>query len=199
MYRDHLKRLFDVIAVLATCWATLPLMVAIAICVWVRLGTPILFRQYRPGLGGVGFEFYKFRTMSNERNSRGELLSDSERLSSFGRFLRSTSLDELPSIFNVLVGDMSLVGPRPLLMEYLQKYDSIQARRHEVRPGITGLAQVKGRNLLSWSRKFEYDVEYVDSVSFIGDLKILLLTTVRVLDRSGISADGHDTMPPFQG
>ena len=164
-----------------------------------QFGKPVLFRQTRPGLEGHPFELLKFRSMKNERDSHGHLLSDDKRLSDFGRWLRSTSLDELPELWNVLRGDMSLVGPRPLLMEYLPLYSPEQARRHEVRPGITGWAQVNGRNAISWEEKFRLDVWYVDNHSFWLDLKILFLTVVRVFQRSGISAEGDATMPKFTG
>ena len=163
------------------------------------MGSPVLFKQVRPGLRGRPFMMYKFRTMTDERDIQGRLLPDEQRLTKLGRFLRSTSLDELPELFNVLKGDMSLVGPRPLLMEYLPLYTPEQARRHEVRPGITGWAQVNGRNAISWEEKFRYDVWYVDNWSFWLDIKILWMTIVSVLKREGISAQGHVTMPPFTG
>ena len=175
-----------------------PLLV-LSLLVRSRLGSPVLFKQVRPGLGGQPFTMYKFRTMTDERGSDGELLPDAVRLTAFGKFLRSTSLDELPELWNVLRGDMSLVGPRPLLMSYLPLYSEQQARRHEVRPGITGWAQVNGRNALSWDEKFEYDVWYVENRSFALDLKILLMTLQKVVKRDGISADGEATMPRFSG
>jgi lipopolysaccharide/colanic/teichoic acid biosynthesis glycosyltransferase len=172
-------------------------MAVTALLVRVKLGSPILFRQQRPGMHGRLFELRKFRTMTNARDSAGRLLKDSERLSPFGRWLRSTSLDELPELLNVLRGDMSLVGPRPLLVEYLPRYSARQARRHEVRPGLTGLAQVMGRNGLSWDEKFEWDVRYVETCSVWFDLKILLLTVRIVAFRSGINSPGEATMPEF--
>jgi len=174
-------------------------MCAVALAVRLKLGKPILFRQPRAGFHGCQFELLKFRTMTNARDPQGRLLPDEQRLTPFGRLLRSTSLDELPQLFNVLRGDMSLVGPRPLLMEYLPRYTPEQARRHEVRPGITGWAQVNGRNVLSWEEKFRMDVWYVDNRSIWLDLKILWLTLRSVLARRGISAPGEATMPEFMG
>lgn len=171
----------------------------LALLVRWRLGSPVLFRQQRPGLHGHPFILVKFRTMTDERGPDGELLSDAQRLTRFGRFLRSTSLDELPTLWNVLRGDMSLVGPRPLLMRYLDRYTPEQARRHEVRPGITGWAQVNGRNALSWEEKFRLDVWYVDHRSAWLDAKILVLTVWRVLRRQGISQEGQATMQEFMG
>ena len=176
-----------------------PLLLLVALLVRVKLGTPILFRQQRPGLHGVPFTLLKFRTMTNQRDVAGKLLPDDERLTRFGRWLRSTSLDELPELINVLRGEMSLVGPRPLLMRYLDRYTSEQARRHEVRPGITGWVQVNGRNALSWEEKFKLDVWYVDNLSLWLDLKIIRLTIWKVLRREGISQTGHATMEEFSG
>jgi lipopolysaccharide/colanic/teichoic acid biosynthesis glycosyltransferase len=171
----------------------------LGLLVWVSFGLPILFRQQRPGFHGKPFTLYKFRTMTDERDAQGNLLPDAERLTPFGRFLRSTSLDELPELFNVLRGDMSLVGPRPLLMEYLPCYTPEQMRRHEARPGITGWAQVNGRNALTWEEKFQMDVWYVDHCSFWLDLKILWLTFIILVKREGITAQEHATMPKFTG
>lgn len=194
-----MKRLFDVgaAAVLLVILA-LPLFLLMGL---VRgcIGKPVFFTQQRPGLGGRPFEIIKLRTMTAHRDARGELLPDAVRLTPFGRFLRATSLDELPEFWNVLRGDMSLVGPRPLLMEYLPLYSECQARRHEVRPGLTGWAQVNGRNAISWEQKFEYDVWYVDHRSFWLDLRILWLTVFRVLRREGISQQGSVTMERFTG
>ncbi len=176
-----------------------PLMLTLVLLVWRKLGSPILFRQVRPGLHGKPFVMYKFRTMTDARDADGNLLPDSERLTTFGRWLRATSLDELPELFNVLKGDMSLVGPRPLLMKYLTRYTPEQARRHEVKPGITGWAQIHGRNALSWEEKFQLDVWYVDNWSLWLDMKILWCTLRIVLMREGISAEGHATMPEFRG
>ena len=194
-----MKRFFDiVIAALALLLLAIPLLVLI----WQvrrKLGSPVFFRQTRPGLDGRPFQMVKFRTMTDAHGPDGQLQPDADRLTPFGRFLRSTSLDELPELFNVLKGDMSLVGPRPLLMEYLPLYSPAQRRRHEVRPGITGWAQVNGRNALSWEEKFKLDVWYVDHCSLWLDIKILWLTVRKVLVREGISADGEATMSKFTG
>lgn len=190
-----LKRVFDVVASSVLLVLLSPVIICIAVVIRVSMGPPVLFKQVRPGLHGRPFTMYKFRTMNDARDERGNLLPDSERLTRLGRFLRNTSLDELPELINVLKGEMSLVGPRPLLMEYLPLYTQEQARRHEVPPGITGWAQVNGRNAISWKEKFEYDVWYVDNWTLWLDLKILWQTLVAVLRRDGISADGHATMP----
>lgn len=176
-----------------------PILAVLAVLVRVFLGSPVLFRQVRPGLNGECFELVKFRSMTERRDSNGEFISDSQRLTDFGRFLRATSLDELPELWNVVKGDMSLVGPRPLLVEYLPLYSTTESRRHEVRPGVTGLAQVRGRNNLSWEGKFDLDVWYVDNRSARLDLAILFWTIKSVFMRSGVSADGSATMPPFTG
>lgn len=176
-----------------------PVIVILSILVRIKLGSPIIFKQVRPGLNGCPFQMYKFRTMTDERDANGDLLPDAVRLTSFGRFLRSTSLDELPELWNVLKGEMSLVGPRPLLMEYLPRYTTEQARRHKVSPGITGWAQINGRNAIGWDEKFKLDVWYVDNQSLWLDLKILLLTVKKVFVREGISAEGEATMPKFTG
>ena len=194
-----MKRLFDfLLALLALLLLALPLLV-LALLVRRKLGSPVLFRQTRPGLHGQPFEMVKFRTMTDARGADGALLPDAVRLTPFGRFLRASSLDELPELWNVLKGEMSLVGPRPLLMEYLPLYSPQQARRHEVRPGITGWAQVNGRNALGWNDKFKLDVWYVDHRSLWLDIKILWLTVKKVLVREGISAAGEATMPRFTG
>jgi len=194
-----MKRLFDSILVaLALIILALPLLI-LALLIRRKLGSPVFFRQVRPGLHGQPFRMVKFRTMTDERDPDGELLPDAVRLTPFGRFLRATSLDELPELWNVLKGDMSLVGPRPLLMEYLPLYTPEQARRHEVRPGVTGWAQINGRNAISWEDKFKHDVWYVDNRSFWLDIKILWLTVKKVLVRDGISAAGEATMPKFEG
>lgn len=193
------KRLFDIVA---SAFGLLLLSPVIAVVAWKishKLGSPVLFRQVRPGLNGRPFEMIKFRTMRDAVNAAGDLLPDSERMTPFGSFLRSSSLDELPELWNVLKGDMSLVGPRPLLMEYLSLYSPDQYRRHEVRPGITGWAQINGRNALSWNEKFKRDVWYVDNRSFWLDLKILFLTIKKVVVRDGISAEGEATMAKFTG
>lgn len=194
-----LKRTFDFMAALFAIIVLSPLIIVLALLVRIFLGSPVLFSQTRPGLHGQSFTVYKFRSMTDEKNAIGELLPDEIRLTRFGQFLRRSSLDELPQLFNVLKGDVSLVGPRPLLMEYLPLYSSEQARRHLVRPGITGWAQVNGRNAISWERKFELDVWYVDHQSFLLDMKILFLTVKKVLVKEGISAEGVETMPRFQG
>lgn len=194
-----MKRLIDIIAACSGLLLLSPIILIISLIVQSKIGSPILFSQIRPGLRGEFFELYKFRTMRNDVDSDGNLLPDSDRITKFGVFLRSTSLDELPGLWNVLRGDMSLVGPRPLLVEYLELYTPEQARRHEVRPGITGWAQVNGRNALSWEEKFKLDVWYVDNQSFWLDIKILLMTVKKVLVRDGISADGHATMEKFTG
>lgn len=193
LYRTIGKRLLDVMLSLAGLIVLVPVVAAIALCIRVRMGGPVLFRHERPGLNGRPFGLWKFRTMSHTPGP------DAERITPLGRTLRITSLDELPELYNVLKGDMSLVGPRPLMMRYLSLYTPEQARRHEVRPGITGWAQVNGRNAQTWEDRFRYDVWYVDNVSLGLDLKILWLTIWRVLRREGISADGHATMPGFQG
>lgn len=199
MYRRWGKRALDLVLVAGTAplWGLLTL--EVAGIVWLLMGRPVLFRQERPGFGGRPFTVLKFRTMSEALGSDGELLPDDQRLGRFGRFLRATSLDELPGLWNVVKGDMSLVGPRPLLMAYLDRYSPEQARRHEVKPGITGWAQVNGRNALTWHEKFELDVWYVDHVSVWLDAKILALTLWNVVCRRGISAEGHATMPEFMG
>lgn len=176
-----------------------PVLGVLAVLVRQRLGSPVLFRQTRPGKDGEPFEMVKFRTMTDDRGPDGALLPDAERLTSFGRFLRGASLDELPELWNVVKGDMSLVGPRPLLMRYLDRYTPQQARRHEVKPGVTGLAQVYGRNAIGWDEKLTYDVSYVDRVSLGLDLRILLRTVLQVVRRDGISAESHATMPEFTG
>lgn len=194
-----IKRIFDIISALFGVFALAPLVCVFAILVRLKLGAPILFKQERPGLHGASFFMYKFRTMTNETDTQGVLLPDDARLTKFGRFLRSTSIDELPGLWNVLLGDMSLVGPRPLLVEYLPLYSDEQKRRHEVRPGITGWAQVNGRNAISWEEKFALDVWYVDNQTFLLDLKIIVLTLLKVLKRSGVSHDGEATMHKFTG
>lgn len=194
-----MKRSMDVlISAVALCVLS-PVMIVIGFLVWLKMGWPPFFSQQRPGLGGRPFTMYKFRTMNAKADRFGRLLPDAKRLEPFGRFLRATSLDELPELWNVLKGEMSLVGPRPLLMEYLSLYSTEQARRHEVRPGITGWAQVNGRNALSWDEKFALDVWYVDNQSIALDLHILWKTLMAVFRRDGISAAGHETMPRFEG
>jgi sugar transferase EpsL len=191
------KRTIDVLGAAGGLIVLAPVLLSIALAVRCSLGSPVLFRQLRAGRHGVRFELLKFRTMTEARDAAGELLPDAQRLTRLGSWLRSTSLDELPELINVLRGEMSLVGPRPLLPEYLPHYSAEQARRHEVRPGITGWAAVQGRNALSWERRLALDVWYVDHWSIALDLKILLMTVVKVLKREGISAEGHATMPRF--
>lgn len=193
------KRFFDIVASVAGLILLSPVIAIVAYLIRNRLGSPILFRQVRPGLGGKPFEMIKFRTMRDAFDANGNPLPDSERMTDFGRFLRSSSLDELPELWNVIKGDMSLVGPRPLLMEYLPLYDEVQIRRHDARPGVTGWAQINGRNALSWEEKFKFDVWYVDNQSLWLDLKIILLTIKKVLIRDGISAEGEVTMTRFTG
>jgi sugar transferase EpsL len=193
------KRAFDLALTIPAAVLLFPVIGGLALLIRLTLGTPVFFRQTRPGLNGHPFTMLKFRTMADARDSRGELLPDADRLTWFGRFLRSTSLDELPELVNVLRGEMSLVGPRPLLMEYLERYSPEQARRHEVSPGITGWAQVNGRNAVDWDQKLGMDVWYVNRQTVWLDLRILFLTVLRVLQRSGISQKGHATMPEFQG
>lgn len=194
-----IKRTFDLLGSCAGLLLLSPVIVSLYFLIRLNHGAPVTFRQVRPGKGGKPFRMIKFRTMTDERDTDGELLPDSERLTAFGQFLRSTSLDELPELWNVLKGDMSLVGPRPLLMEYLPLYSERQARRHEVRPGVTGWAQINGRNALSWEEKFELDVWYVESRSLWLDIKILFLTVWKVVRRDGISQDGEATMSRFTG
>lgn len=193
------KRLLDVTISLVIIMVFMPILIFLAIVVRSKLGSPILFKQKRPGLYGDIYSMYKFRTMLDTRDNDGLLLDDSARLTKFGLFLRSTSLDELPGLWNVIKGDMSLVGPRPLLIEYLPLYSDEQARRHNVKPGITGWAQVNGRNAISWEQKFIYDVWYVDNQSFLIDVKILLLTVKKVFNRDGINGEGEVTMSKFTG
>ena len=197
MYKFFLKRAIEFILSLAGLVFLMPIYLVIIVMVRINLGSPIFFKQERPGLNNKVFNIYKFRTMTNEHDNYGNLLPDETRLTNFGRFLRSTSLDELPSLWSVLKGDMSLIGPRPLLVEYLPFFSEKQARRHEVRPGITGWAQVNGRNAISWEEKFELDVWYVDNLSIILDIKIIWLTIIKVIFRDGISPDNKDIMPRF--
>lgn len=199
IYRRFLKRPMDFILSLIAILILSPVVIVVTILVRIKLGSPVLFKQERPGMDEKVFTMYKFRTMTNGKDANGELLPDSERLTKFGKFLRSTSLDELPELFNILKGDMSIIGPRPLLIQYLSLYNKHQKRRHEVRPGLSGLAQVNGRNKSSWEDRFNYDVEYVDNVSFIGDWKIILLTIKKAIVREGINSETAATMEPFKG
>lgn len=193
------KRLFDFLGAFFALVLLSPVILTVAAVAGMRFDTPIIFRQMRPGLNGKPFFIYKFRTMTDERNEKGILLPDGVRLTEFGRFLRTASMDELPELWNVLRGDMSLVGPRPLLMQYLDRYTPEQARRHEVRPGITGWAQVNGRNAITWEEKFELDLWYVDNRSFGLDMKIIWMTLWKILKREGITQPGHATAEEFMG
>ncbi|MGB7581132.1 MAG: sugar transferase [Sedimentisphaerales bacterium] len=197
--RHFIKRLFDIISSIAGLIVISPLLVVLAVLVRLKLGSPILFRQQRPGFGGKAFVIYKFHTMTDQRDTSGNLLPDEQRLPAFGRFLRSTSFDELPELFNVLKGDMSIVGPRPLMMKYLDRYSPQQARRHEVKPGITGWAQINGRNAISWEDKFKLDVWYVDNWTFWLDIKIILKSIWMVIAKEGITQQGRATMDEFMG
>jgi lipopolysaccharide/colanic/teichoic acid biosynthesis glycosyltransferase len=199
IYQRYLKRPMDFILSLIALIILSPVFLVVALLVRINLGSPVIFKQQRPGLNEKIFTMYKFRTMTDERDENGELLPDAVRLTKFGKFLRSTSLDELPELFNILKGDMSIVGPRPLLVQYLPLYNEHQRRRHEVRPGLTGLAQVNGRNAISWEEKFDLDVEYVDNVTFINDWKIIFSTLKEVVLREGINSETAATMEFFEG
>ena len=199
MYDRLIKRLIDLVLSGLALLVLSPLYLILAILVRVKLGSPVLFSQERPGKNEKVFRMYKFRSMTDARDANGDLLPDEERLTHFGMMLRATSLDELPELWNIFKGDMSIVGPRPLLVRYLPRYNERQRRRHEVRPGLTGWAQVNGRNAISWEQKFEYDVEYVEKESFWLDIKILFMTVEKVLHRSGISQEGNATMQEFMG
>ena len=194
-----IKSLLDQVVAAIALLVFSPLILIVAIAIYFRLGRPVLFTQPRPGKYGSIFTFYKFRTMTNERDKEGNLLPDEKRLTSFGQFLRKTSLDELPQLWNVFKGDMSFVGPRPLIVSYLDRYSPEQARRHEVKPGITGLAQIKGRNAISWEEKFKLDIWYVDNWSLWLDLKIIFLTVFKVLLQEGINQKGYATSEEFKG
>lgn len=199
LYEKYVKRVLDALLALLALLVLWPVLLLIWLLVRFKLGSPAVFKQDRPGLNEKIFRLYKFRTMTDEKDENGELLPDEVRLTKFGRFLRSTSLDELPELWNILIGDMSIVGPRPLLVRYLDRYNDFQKRRHEVRPGLTGLAQVNGRNALSWEDKFTYDVRYVDNVTLLGDINILWKTVWNVLKRDGISSETAATMEEFMG
>lgn len=198
-YEKYIKRLQDFLCALLACVVLSPVLLVVAILVRIKLGSPMLFAQERPGLNGEIFKLYKFRTMTSETDENGNLLSDEQRLTSFGKKLRATSLDELPELACILTGKMSVVGPRPLLVRYLPLYNEHQARRHEVRPGFTGYAQVHGRNSISWEEKFDLDVKYVDHVTFLGDWKIIFQTVKTVLKKEGISSETSATMEEFYG
>lgn len=199
IYKKFIKRPMDFILSLIAIIVLSPVLLIVAILVRINLGSPVLFKQKRPGINEKIFKMYKFKTMTDEKDEAGELLPDSVRLKRFGRFLRSTSLDELPELFNILKGDMSIIGPRPLLVQYLPLYNDHQKRRHEVRPGLSGLAQVNGRNAISWEDKFNLDVEYVDNVSFFSDWKIIFLTIKKVFVKEGINSETAATMEYFEG
>ena len=199
IYRKYIKRIFDIMLSAIAIILLSPVYLILYVLVRIKLGSPVLFHQDRPGKDGRIFHMYKFRSMTDERDENGELLPDEVRLTSFGRKLRATSLDELPELFCILKGDMSIVGPRPLLVQYLPLYSERQSHRHDVRPGLTGWAQVNGRNTLTWPQKFEYDVEYTEKMSFMMDIKILFMTVANVLKREGISPEGAATMDFFKG
>lgn len=199
IYDRVIKRIIDLLLSGLALLVLSPVYLVLAVLVGRRLGSPVIFSQQRPGRNGRIFEMYKFRSMTDARNAEGELLPDEYRLTEFGKKLRATSLDELPELWNIFKGDMSIVGPRPLLVRYLPRYNERQKHRHDVRPGLTGWAQVNGRNAISWEQKFAYDVEYVEKESFLLDLKIILMTVGKVLHRSGINQDGNATMEEFMG
>lgn len=198
-YERFMKRPFDFFISFIAFILLLPLLFIIAILIKIKLGSPIIFKQERPGLNEKIFTLYKFRTMTNRKDQKGQLLPDKDRLTKFGRFLRSTSIDELPGLINIIKGDMSIIGPRPLLVEYLDLYSSDQRKRHEVRPGLTGYAQVNGRNLLNWEEKFKLDVMYVNNVTLRNDINIILKTILTVVKREGISSSNSATMERFEG
>lgn len=198
-YEKYVKRPQDFLCALLATVVLFPLLLVTAILVRIKLGGPVLFAQDRPGKNGRIFKLYKFRSMTDEKGTDGALLPDDQRLTSFGKKLRAASLDELPELFNIIRGDMAVVGPRPLLIKYLPRYNAHQARRHEVRPGFTGLAQVNGRNAITWEEKFDWDVKYVDRITFLGDWKVIFATVKTVLKRDGISSDTSSTMEEFLG
>ena len=199
IYEKYVKRPQDALCALLAIIVLSPVLLVVGVLVRLKLGSPILFTQDRPGKDGVVFKLYKFRTMTDKKDENGHLLPDKDRLTSFGKKLRNTSLDELPELFNILNGEMAVVGQRPLLVKYLSRYNEHQARRHEVRPGFTGLAQVHGRNAISWEEKFDWDVKYVDNITFLGDWKIIFETIRTVIKREGISSAGEATMGEFMG
>lgn len=199
MYAKYIKRILDFILSLIALIVLSPVLLVVAILVRIKLGSPIIFKQQRPGKDEKIFTLYKFRTMTDKKDENGNLLPDSERLTRFGKVLRSTSLDELPELVNILKGDMSIVGPRPLLVEYLPLYSEEQKHRHDVRPGLTGLAQVSGRNSLSWEEKFNDDLQYIKHITFFEDMKIIFMTVAKVFKREGIAQEGNATMEKFTG
>ena len=199
MYQKYIKRIFDFLISLICIIILSPLLIVLWILVRIKLGNPAIFKQERPGLNEKIFTLYKFRTMTDEKDENGKLLSDDVRLTKFGNFLRNTSLDELPELVNILKGDMSIVGPRPLLVKYLPLYNEEQKHRHDVRPGLTGLAQVNGRNSITWEEKFEQDITYIQNISFVEDVKIIFKTFFKVIKREGISQRNNVTMEPFTG
>lgn len=199
IYCNYLKRILDILICITGLIFISPILLVVALLVKIKLGSPIIFKQERPGLHGEIFKLYKFRTMTNEKNDSGELLNDEARLTEFGKKLRASSLDELPEIFNIIIGDMSIVGPRPLMVKYLPIYSEKQKRRHDVRPGLTGLAQISGRNAITWTERFNKDIEYVDNISLKLDMYIFLKTIYYVLKREGINSDTSATMEDFTG
>ena len=199
IYKKYFKRPMDFILSSIAIIILSPILIAVAVLVRLKLGSPVLFKQKRPGKNEKIFTMYKFRTMTDKKDEKGNLLPDSVRLTRFGKMLRSTSIDELPELFNILIGDMSIVGPRPLLEEYIPLYDENQRRRHEVLPGLTGLAKINGRNAISWDEKFKLDIIYVDNITFIGDIKIILQTVKKVFIKEGINSESSATMEPFKG
>ena len=199
MYAKYIKRILDFILSLIALIVLSPVLLVVAILVRIKLGSPIIFKQQRPGKNEKIFTLYKFRTMTDKKDEEGNLLPDEQRLTKFGKILRNTSIDELPELINILKGDMAIVGPRPLLVEYLSLYNDEQKHRHDVRPGLTGLAQVSGRNSISWEEKFEEDLKYINKVNLVSDVKIILKTIVKVFKREGISQQGNETMEKFKG
>lgn len=199
LYSKYFKRILDMICSGFALMILSPILIVVAIIVKLKLGSPVIFKQKRPGLNGEIFTMYKFRTMTDGKDEDGNLLDDSLRLTKFGRMLRATSLDELPELWNIFKGDMSIVGPRPLLVQYLPLYNSYQSKRHNTRPGLTGLAQVNGRNSLDWNEKFEMDVEYIENITFVNDFKILIKTVIIVFKQEDISSETSVTMEPFRG
>ena len=199
MYAKYIKRMLDFILSLIALIVLSPLMIIIGILVRIKLGRPVIFKQKRPGKDEKIFTLYKFRTMTDEKDEQGNLLADEKRLTKFGKFLRSTSLDELPELWNILKGEMAIVGPRPLLVEYLPLYNEEQKHRHDIKPGLTGLAQISGRNAIQWEEKFKEDIEYVNNITFIQDTKIILKTFIKVFKKDGINQEGNATMKKFEG